>query len=116
MNAIAIRTSDDGYQIQTITIAPNGKVRSLRLEIRRLVRLDKWFLSVYDATTGENIIQYIPLVSSIPGGINDILAQFGYKEIGSAIVGPKHNEQFGTDPAEGTLGDFEIVWGDRLGQ
>ena len=117
MNPIALRTSENGYQIKTFTISPDGNPTSLRVEIRRLVRLDKWFISIFNASTGENILQYLPLIGSDPEHeMNDILAQFGYKGIGSLVVLPKVSELAGTDPNEENLGLFEICWGDHIGE
>ena len=98
--------------MKTLVISPNGRMVTLRLEIRYLEKVDKWFLSIMDAATGASLIQYIPLVSSEEDALNDLLAQFGYKRIGSALVAPHSNEDLGKDPAKDTLDRFGIAWGD----
>ena len=115
MNPIALRTGTAGRQSSTLTISPGGRTVSLRLEIRHLRRTDRWYLSVADALTGESIIQYVPLVACSLDDPNNLLRQFGYLGLGGVWVLNKSGRDEGADPADGTLDDFEIIWGDADG-
>lgn len=114
MERIAIKLDpSEPYQAQTITINPDGRTVTLRLEIRYMVYLDKWFLSIYNAADSTCLITYVPIVSS-ETIINDLLGLFGYLAVGSVGCFPVSMQQYGTDPAKDTLNLFEIQWGDRL--
>ena len=46
---------------------------------------------------------------------NNLLRQFGYLGLGGVWVLNKSGRDEGADPADGTLDDFEIIWGDADG-
>ncbi|MBR2799810.1 MAG: hypothetical protein IKE04_02820 [Oscillospiraceae bacterium] len=112
MDLIALRTSSAGRQSRTITISPNGRTVALRLELRFLCRNNRWYLSIADGLTGAPLVQYIPLVACTPDALNNLLRQFAYLGLGGVWVLNKNTEASGKDPAEDTLSDFEIIWGD----
>lgn len=115
MDRIAIKLDpSEPYQAQTLTISPNGRTITLRLEFRYMVYLDRWYLSIWNASDSTCLLTYVPLVSS-ETVINDLLGQFVHLRIGSVGVFPVSMQQYGTDPAEKTLDLFEVQWGDALG-
>lgn len=115
MEPIVLSTSDSERQMKTVIITPNDKTVSLRVEIRRLCATDRWYISITDAATGESLVQYVPLVSSTLDTLNNLLRQFSYMGIGGLWVIPLSAEDEDTDPADGTLNRYAIVWGDSYG-
>lgn len=115
MDPIALRTSSAGRQARTLTISPDGRTVSLRLELRYLCRTGRWYLTIANGLTGAPVVQYVPLVACAPDALNNLLRQFGYLGIGGVWVLHKSGRDSGADPAETTLDEFEIIWGDADG-
>ena len=85
-----------------------------RIEIRYLPAPDCWVISVWDNSTGEMLINMIPLVCSY-GEINDLFLPFrhlrGGQGMGSLFVIRNTDEPRTTDPAGGNLMEFRILFG-----
>ena len=114
MERIALRIDPDvPFQAQTITIDPDGHTVSLRLELRYLVYTEKWYLSIWNASTGTNLLQHLPIVPS-ETIINDLLGQFHYLGIGSVACFPVSAQQYGEMPGRADLDKYEVQWGDTL--
>jgi hypothetical protein len=72
-----------------------------------------WFMSVTDTRTNTLLLDAVPLIrGEYPAA--DILGQYGYLGIGSALIVP--TSSLGTDiPHELDLGtEYVLVWGDTV--
>lgn len=115
MDRIALRIDpEQPYQVQTITLAPDGKTMTLRLELRYLVYTEKWYLSIWNASENVCLLTHIPIVSS-EEILNDLLGVFQYLEIGSIACLPSTVQLYGQDPVLDNMDQYEIQWGDSLG-
>ena len=113
MNSVALKVNTESKdQVMTLSLDPNGNHRTFRVQIKYLDYVSKYIISVWDAMTGEPLAMTIPLVASYNDAANDLFKQFSYKGIGSLYVAPVVKEPTTPDPTFGTLGEFEIVWGD----
>ena len=110
LTEISVR-ENGGNMVSRLTITPDGQTRALKLNLRRLVRTDKWHLSITDMATGEELLHMVPLISCTPQAFNDIFHQFAYLGIGSMAVFAAVEEALNQDPAENTLDDYTIIWG-----
>lgn len=115
MERIALRIDpNQPYQAQTITITPNGRSISLRLELRYMFYTGKWYLSIWDASKNECLLTYVPIVSS-EEILNDLLSLFQYMNLGSTVCVPVSTQLYGTDPGQTNWNQYELQWGDGLG-
>ena len=99
------------YQIMTLTVDPDGYALRARVEVRYLNEPELWYLSIFDASTGEAICRYVPLIASYEAP-NDLMEPFRYKHIGSIYCVPVVKYPSSVNPGLDNLGEFEIVWGD----
>lgn len=99
------------YQIFTLTVEPDGHPLRARMELRYLNQSKTWYLSIFDASSGEAVCRYVPLVASY-GELNDLMKPFRHKNVGSIYCIPVVRYPQTTNPMLETLGEFEIVWGD----
>lgn len=74
-----------------------------------------WFMSVVDVKTNTQLIDGVPLVTGeFPAA--DLLGQYEYLGIGSAVVAPVSSLASGDLPKFENLGtEFVLVWGDTVG-
>ena len=115
MDRIALKIDPSRpYQAQTITINPDGRTITLRIELRYMTYIEQWHMSIWDASNSKCLLTHVPIVSS-EDIINDLLGMFGYMNIGSCACFPVSIQQYGTDPGEKTMNLFEVQWGDHLG-
>lgn len=107
---------DTSVKDQTFTLAMNPNGNSVLLKVRLIYReyVKKWFATISDTTTGENLLTNFPLVSSEKENLNDLLKQIAYKRIGSIICFPVIDQTSTQDPEEHNLGEFEVLWGDSF--
>ena len=107
----------DPRQVFTLDLTIDGDPFHARVEIRYLPAPDQWVISVWDNSSGELMINQIPLVCSY-GGINDLFLPFRYLRggngLGSLFVIRGVDEPSTPDPAEGNLTEFKAIWSDRL--
>lgn len=111
LTMVNIRESAGGNMVSRLTITPDGLTRALKINLRRLVRTDKWYISITDISTGEELLHMAPLVSCTPQAFNDIFRQFEHLGIGSMAVFAAVEDALNRDPATGTLDDFSLIWG-----
>ena len=116
MFLLILPISDDPYQVMYLTASPDGHAFSAKVEIRYLPGPDRWFLTVSDAATGEMYVNQIPLVCSYMY-LNDLFYPFRYlfrgAGIGSFFVVEAVDSPSTTDPAEGNLEEFQLLWTDQ---
>ena len=107
--------SEDPRQVFTLDMAIDGVSFHARVEIRYLWAPDAWVISVWDNSTGELLVNQIPLVCSY-GEVNDLFLPFrhlrGGQGMGSLFVLRDVDEPSTPDPAEENLTAFQIIFGD----
>ena len=110
--------TEDPRQVFTLDLEIDGNPFHARVEIRYLPAPDCWVLSIWDDSTGELLINQIPLICSY-GEVNDLLRPFGHiregRGLGSLFVIRDTDEPSTMDPAKGNLMEFNILWGDVYG-
>ena len=101
------------YQIFTLSVDPDGNAFRARVELRYINANRRWYITIIIASTGECLCRYGPLIASYYGNaLNDLLAPFSHKHIGSMYCIPKIASPSSENPGLNNLGEFEIVWGD----
>ena len=115
MTFYALPITEGERQMMTIELAPDGLALQARVEIRYLPAPHLWVLSIWNEATGTLLINQIPLICSSVE-INDLLEPFRHlrdgKGLGSLFCLRAVDEPDTTDPAEGNLTQFRILWGD----
>ena len=109
--------TNDPRQVFTLDLAMDGETFHSRVEVRYLPAPDQWFLSVWDNSTGELLVNQIPLVCSYTY-VNDLFWPFrsrrGGRGMGSLFVLRSVDEPDTPDPADNTLLQSQAIWGDTL--
>ena len=109
--------NNDPRQVFTFNLEINGVSFHARVEIRYLPAPNQWILSIWDNSSGELLINQIPLVCSY-GEVNDLFLPFRQlrngQGMGSLFVIRDVDEPGTADPAEGNLTEFKVFWGDSL--
>ncbi len=107
--------TEDPRQVFTLDLTIDGDPFHARVEIRYLPAPDCWVISVWDNSSGEMLINQIPLICSC-GQVNDLFLPFRHlregRGLGSLFVIRDTDEPSTTDPAEGNFTEFSILWGD----
>ena len=115
MSSYLIPLSSDLWQIMTLNLSIDGEEFQAQMELRYLQAPDQWFVSIRDHSTGELLVNMIPLICSY-GEVNDLLSPFrhlrGGKGLGSLLCLRGTDEPGTPDPAEGNLTEFMVVWSD----
>ena len=98
-----------------LDIAPDGIPLRAEVELRYLPAPDQWILSIRDHENKEELVRQLPLICSY-GTINDLLSPFRHlrqgRGLGSLFVLKNTDHPDTPDPAENTLSQFQILWGD----
>ena len=112
MNIVALPV-DAGTKTQVfnIDVKPNDNAQTLRVEVSYRPYVGKYFATVSNVSTGEDILRNFPLVGSVEDGLNDLLRQVSYKLCGAFVCYPAVNKLTFPDP-NGTIEEFELLWGD----
>ena len=109
--------SDDPRQVFTLDMAIDGVSFHARVEIRYLPAPDQWVLSVWDDSSGEFLVNQIPLICSY-GEINDLFLPFRHlregQGMGSLFVLRNTDGTSTPDPAERNLTQFRVLFGDTF--
>ena len=117
MNYYILPVTEDPRQVFTLDLTIDGISFHARVEIRHLPAPDCWVVSVWDNSSGELLINQIPLICSY-GQVNDLLRPFRYiregQGMGSLFVIRATDSPSTQDPAAGNLADFQILYGDIL--
>ena len=100
-------------QVFTVNIQPNGNAQTIRVALDYRPYVGKYFASVSNADTGEEILTNFPIVASMEYGLNDLLKQVCYKLCGTLICYPLLKRTTYEDP-NGTIEEYELVWGDSF--
>ena len=107
--------TNDPRQVMTLDLTIDGEGFHARIEVRYLPAPGCWVISVWDEATGELLINQIPLICSY-GFVNDLAAPFLHlrdgKGVGSLFVIRAVDEPSTTDPGDGNLTDFKVLFGD----
>ena len=113
-----IPLSSDPWQIVTLNLSIDGEEFHAQMELRYLPAPDQWFVSIRDHSTGELLVNMIPLICSY-GEVNDLLQPFrhlrGGKGLGSLLCLRGTDEPETPDPGKGNLTEFMLLWGDMYG-
>ena len=109
--------TNDPRQVFTVDVTIDGTALHARAELRYLSAPDQWVISIRDHETGEEMVRMVPLICSY-GKVNDLLVPFRFlrdgKGIGSLFVLKNTDVPDTEDPAEKTMGQFLILWGDTF--
>lgn len=115
MNYYILPVTEDPRQVFTLDLTIDGISFHARVEIRHLPAPDCWVVSVWDNSSGELLINQIPLICSY-GQVNDLFRPFRHLReglgIGSLFVIRDTDEPRTTDPAKGNLTEFRVLFGD----
>ena len=111
--------TEDPRQVFTMDLTLDGEPFHVRVEIRYLPAPDQWVISVWDNSSGEMLINQVPLVCSY-GEVNDLFLPFGHlrdgQGMGSLFVIKNTDEPRTADPAKGNLTEFQLLFGDTYGE
>ena len=106
--------TEDTWQVLTLDLTIDGEAFHAQIEIRYLPAPDQWYISIWDDSSGDLLINQIPLVCSY-GEVNDLFRPFRHiregQGLGSLFVIRDTDEPSTPDPAKGNLTDFNILWG-----
>ena len=107
--------TNDSFQVFTMDLSLVSSSLHARVELRYLFAPNCWTISVRDNSSGELLINQIPLICSY-GEINNLFLPFRYlrdgQGLGSLFVIRAVDEPSTPDPAERNLTEFRILWGD----
>ena len=106
--------SGDPRQVFTLDMSIDGVAFHARVEIRYLLAPDVWVISVWDNSSGELLVNQIPLICSY-GDVNDLFRPFRHlrngQGMGSLFVIRNTDEPRTPDPAQGNLTEFRVLFG-----
>ena len=107
----------DPWQVMTLDLSLDGEEFHAQVELRYLPAPDQWFVSIWDHSSSELLVNMIPLICSY-GEVNDLLRPFRHlrrgKGLGSLVCLRGTDVPSTPDPAEGSLAEFRVVWSDTL--
>ncbi len=105
----------DLWQVMTLDVVIDGEEFHAQAEFRYLPAPDRWVVSIWDHSSGELLVNMVPLVCSY-GEVNDLLATFRFlrdgKGLGSLICLRGTDEQSTQDPTGTNLNEFQLLWSD----
>ena len=76
--------TDDPRQISTLDVSIDGVSFHAQVEIRYLSAPDLWVISIWDKSSGELLVNQIPLICSY-GMLNDLLLPFRHLRGGQGM-------------------------------
>lgn len=107
--------TSDPWQVFTTDVKLDGEDFHGQIEIRYLPAPDQWFISIWDHSSSELLVNMIPLICSC-GEPNDLLVPFRHlrdgRGVGSLFCIRGTDEPSTQDPAKGNLTEFRILWSD----
>ena len=109
--------TQDPRQVFTLDLTLDGIPFHARVEVRYLSAPDQWVISIWDHSSGEMMVNQIPLIASY-GEINDLISPFRHlrkgKALGSLYVLRAVDAPSTPDPSKKNLNEFMVLWGDSL--
>ena len=109
--------TNDPRQVFTLDLQIDGVAFHARVEIRYLTAPDVWVISVWDNSSGELLVNQIPLICSY-GQVNDLFRPFRHlrqgQGMGSLFVIRNMDEPGTPDPTKGNLTEFQVLWGSQM--
>ena len=115
MSGYILPLTTDPWQVMTLDVVIDGEEFHAQAEIRYLPAPDQWVVSIWDHSSGELLVNMIPLVCSYEE-VNDLLAPFchlrGGKGLGSLICLRGTDEPSTQDPTGTNLNEFQLIWTD----
>ncbi len=109
--------TSDPCQMFTLDLDLEGDPFQARIELRYIPATDQWVLSLWDHASGELLVNRIPLICSY-SEVNDLFRPFAFarggKGLGSLWVMLAVDEPATPDPAENTLKQFYVLWGNAI--
>ena len=107
----------DLWQVMTLDLSMDGEAFHAQVELRYLPAPDQWFVSIWDHSGSELLVNMIPLICSY-GEVNDLLLPFrhlrGGKGLGSLLCLKGTDEPSSPDPSEKNLEEFQVLFCDTL--
>ena len=107
--------TEDVWQAFTLNLDIDGVPLHAKVEIRYLPAPNQWFLSIWDHSTGELLVNMITIICSY-GEILDLLVPFRYLRngagLGSLFCLKNTDKPTTQDPAKGNFTEFQLLWGD----
>ena len=117
MQYSVLTVTGEKRQVSMVDMVIDGTGIRAEIEIRYMSASDQWVISIRDHETGEEMVRMVPLICSY-GKVNDLLVPFRFlrdgKGIGSLFVLKNTDVPDTEDPAEKTMGQFLILWGDTF--
>ena len=117
MTGTLLPITADPWQVMTLDLTIDEEVFHAQIELRYLPAPDQWFFTLWDHSTGELLVNMIPLICSY-GEVNDLFHPFrhlrGGKGVGSLLCLRATDELSTPDPAGGSLQEFQILVGDTF--
>ena len=105
----------DPWQVMTLDLSLDGEEFHAQVELRYLPAPNQWFVSIWDHSGSELLVNMIPLICSY-GEVNDLLQPFRHlregRGIGSLFCLRGTDEPSTTDPSAVNLTQFQLVWSD----
>ena len=115
MTGYVIPLTLDPWQVFTMDVVLDGEAFHAQVEIRYLPAPDQWFVSIWDHSCGELLVNMIPLICSYSEP-NDLLFPLRHlregKGLGSLFCFRGVDNPATQDPAGNNLTDFQVVWSD----
>ncbi len=117
MTGFLVPLASDFWQVFTLDLVIDGEPFQVQTELRYLPAPDQWFVSIRDKTSGELLVNMIPLICSY-GQVNDLLLPFRHlragRGLGSLFCLKGTDEPSSVDPVGNNLTEFQVCWGDSL--
>lgn len=104
---------NERYQAITVELSPYGNARRFRIEVRYLNESDRWYISVFDASTGEAFFRYVPVIASYEH-VDNLIGHVYHKNIGCIFCIPIVDNPSSINPGLNNLSEFAIGWSDGL--
>ena len=118
MTGYLLPLTSDPWQVFTLDVVLDGEAFHAQVELRYLPAPDQWFMSIWDHAGSELLVNRISLICSY-GSVTDLLLPFRHlregKGLGSMICLKGTDEPSTADPTEKNLTEFQVLWGDSLG-
>ncbi len=115
MDAYVLPLTLDSWQVMTLDLKIDGEEFHSQIELRYLPAAEQWFVSIWDHSSSELLVNMIPLICSY-GEPNDLLLPFrhlrGGQGMGSLFVLRNTDEPSTVNPSAGSLTEFIVLFGD----